>query len=60
VNGQAGVIQLTLDNIPNTATRKAGDKEYNTAEQNKLDSAYVHSQQLSGNPHNVTKAQVGL
>jgi hypothetical protein len=49
-----------LDNIPNGTTKKTGNEVFDTSEKNKLDTAYTHAQQTSGNPHNVTKSQVGL
>ena len=60
VNWQQWVVVLDADDIADTATRKMWDKVFNTSEQNKLDIAYTHAQQVTGNPHNVTANQVWL
>lgn len=60
VNWQMGVVVLDADDIADTATRKMGNEIFNTSEKNKLDTAYTHSQAVTGNPHNVTAAQVWL
>ena len=53
-----GIVVLEADDIADTATRKMGNEIFNTSEKNKLDTAYTHSQAVTGNPHNVTAAQV--
>jgi len=60
VNWQMGVVVLGADDIADTAARKMGNEIFNTSEKNKLDTAYTHSQAVTGNPHNVTAAQVWL
>lgn len=60
VNWQMGVVVLDADDIADTAARKMGNEIFNTSEKNKLDTAYTHSQAVTGNPHNVTAAQVWL
>lgn len=60
VNWQMGVVVLDADDIADTAARKMGNEIFNTSEKDKLDTAYTHSQAVTGNPHNVTAAQVWL
>jgi hypothetical protein len=60
VNWQMGVVVLDADDITDTVTRKMGNEVFDTSEKNKLDTAYTHSQAVTGNPHNVTAAQVWL
>lgn len=60
VNWQMGVVVLDADDIADTVTRKMGNEVFDTSEKNKLDTAYTHSQAVTGNPHNVTAAQVWL
>ena len=60
VNWQMGIVVLDADDIADTATRKMGNEIFDTSEKNKLDTAYTHSQAVTGNPHNVTAAQVWL
>ena len=60
VNWQMGVVVLGADDIADTAARKMGNEIFNTSEKNKLDTAYTHYQAVTGNPHNVTAAQVWL
>lgn len=55
-----GVVVLDADDIADTVTRKMGNEVFDTSEKNKLDTAYTHSQAVTGNPHNVTASQVGL
>ena len=60
VNWQMGVVVLDADDIADTVTRKMGNEVFDTSEKNKLDTAYTHSQAVTGNPHNVTASQVWL
>lgn len=53
-------VVLDLDDIPDWVTRKAGDAAFSSTKDAELATAYSHSQQISGNPHNVTKWEVWL
>lgn len=65
VNWQTGSwpsknLNLNLDDIPDWVLRKAWSVPFWAWESSQLSTAYVHSQQVTGNPHNVTPSQIGL
>lgn len=52
-------VLLDLDMIPDWLSRKAWNVPFNTARDNELSTAYVHSQQI-GNPHMTTPTEIWL
>lgn len=60
VNWFGGNITLTQDNVWDGATYVRTENNYSDAEVVRVNSAYNHSLVNSGNPHSVTKTDIGL
>lgn len=58
-NNHTGIVNVTTDDVPEGATQRYFTDQRVAAHAN-VQSALVHSQLTSGNPHGVTKADVGL
>lgn len=53
-------VSLNQDNIPDWVTFVRTNNNFTNQEKSELQTAYSHSQQITGNPHNVTKTEVWL
>ena len=60
VNGVAGNVTLTQDDIPNGTTYEQTENNFSDAKDANLATAYSHALQTSGNPHQVTNTDVWL
>lgn len=60
VNGVQGNVTLTQDDVLNGGTYVQTENNFSAWAIANLATAYSHSQDINGNPHNTTKAMIGL
>jgi len=58
VNGTIGNVVLTQDDVGDGITYVRTQNNFSNLASANLGIAYSHSQQITGNPHNVTKSEV--